>query len=132
MSGGLKYDNGKPDLVLIPPAALIEEGFVWTDGKSKYAAYNWHKGIAYNRILSAIARHYELLKSGIDFDYENRRHHAAAIRAGCAMLIQFTLENRTDLDDRMPIDEETKKKIEKMVQGESIFHILKEYQGEMK
>lgn len=123
---GIKHDKGKPDTSLIPSAAILEEAYLWGDGKIKYTAFNWHKGLMYMRILSAMGRHYELLKSGIDFDYETRRHHGAAIRCGAAMLITFTLEGRTELDDRIQLTEEQKKNIELMAQGESIFDILKD------
>lgn len=124
MSGGLKFDGSKPDMSLIPSAALFEEAGVWTFGKAKYEAFNWHKGITFNRILAAIDRHSALLKAGIDMDYETKRHHAASIRCGCAMLIQFTLEERTDLDDRMKLTDEAKFKIESMAKGELMTDIL--------
>jgi hypothetical protein len=123
---GVKFDQEKPDFSLIPVAALLEEAHLWTDGKVKYSAFNWHKGLLYRRVLAAIERHLYLLKAGIDFDAETKRHHAAAIRCGCAMLIQFTLEGRTDLDDRMPLTPPVKANIESMMSGESMFDILKE------
>ncbi len=123
---GLKFDGSKPDMSLIPAAAVLEEAGVWTFGKAKYEAYNWHKGISYSRILAAIARHQALLSAGIDMDYETKRHHAASIRCGCAMLIQFCLEQRTELDDRIKLDEATKSKIEQMAKGELMSDILKE------
>jgi hypothetical protein len=125
-NAGVKHDAKKPDFSLIPVAAMLEEAHLWTDGKVKYAEFNWHKGLSYRRILSAIERHLYLLKAGIDFDYETKRHHAAAIRCGCAMLIQFTLEEREELDDRMKLQEIDKNKIEAMIQGESLFDILGE------
>lgn len=121
---GLKFDAQKPDMSLIPAAAAIEEAAIWTFGKQKYSAYNWHNGISYSRILAGMERHLTLLKAGIDSDYENSRHHAAAIRCGAAMLIQFTLEDRKDLDDRMLTTEATRTNIERMIQGESIFDII--------
>jgi hypothetical protein len=124
---GAKFDSNKPDFSLIPPAALFEEAILWTDGQAKYAAFNWHKGIKYRRILSAIGRHYALMVGGIDMDYETKRHHAAAIRCGCAMLLQFKLEGRdAELDDRIKLTDEAKKRLNQMAQGESIFDILKE------
>lgn len=123
---GLKFDGSKPDMSLIPSAALLEEAGVWTFGKQKYQAFNWHKGISYNRILAAIERHTALLKAGIDLDYETRRHHAASIRCGCAMLIQFCLEERTELDDRLKLTEQTKFKIEQMAKGELMSDIIAE------
>lgn len=123
---GIKHDGEKPDMSLVPAAALLEEAAVWTFGKKKYSAYNWHNGIVYSRILSAMSRHLELLKAGIDLDYETGKHHGAAIRCCAAMLIQFSLEQRTSLDDRMKINESAKKLIESLAKGESIWDIIKE------
>lgn len=124
--GGKKADNNKPDMSLIPAAAAIEEAHVWTFGKKKYDAYNWHKGIVYSRILSALERHLTLLKAGQDFDYENGFHNAAAIRCCSAMLIQFTMEGRTELDDRMKLSPAASEAITKSIQGVSIQDILKD------
>ena len=124
-TSGLKFDGSKPDMSLIPSAAQLEEAGVWTFGKAKYEAFNWHKGISYNRILAAIERHTVLLKAGIDLDYETQKHHAAAIRCGCAMLIQFTLEGRSDLDDRIKLSDATKLKIEQMAKGELVWELTK-------
>lgn len=126
---GKKFDGQKPDTSLVPPAAILEEAFVWTFGKKKYAAFNWHNGIMYNRILAAIERHTQLLKAGITMDYETRRHHAAAIRCGCAMIIQFDLEGRTELDDRMKLSDAVKGKIENMAKGEFIWDLMVEEVG---
>lgn len=121
---GVKHDQEKPDMSLIPPVAALEEAFVWTFGKKKYTAYNWANGIIYSRILAAIERHLTLLKAGLTLDNETKRHHAAAIRCGCAMLIHFDFAGKTDLDDRMPLTPELKDKIEKMAGGEYIWDIL--------
>ncbi len=130
--GGKKADNNKPDMSLIPAAAAIEEAHVWTFGKRKYDAYNWHKGIVFSRILAAIERHLTLLKAGQDFDYENGYHNAAAIRCGCAMLIQFTMENRTELDDRMQLSPRAVASITNAIQGTSIQDCLNLINEEMK
>lgn len=124
--GGVKYDAGKPDMSLIPSAAALEEAAVWSYGAKKYAEFNWHKGIKYSKVLSAMERHMTLLKAGADFDYENGLHNAAAIRCCAGMLIQFTLEGRTELDNRIKLTADAIKKLEKMAQGASIYNLLKE------
>lgn len=120
---GKKLDSEKPDCSLTPASAELEEAFVWTFGKRKYDSFNWHKGIKYSRVISAMERHLKLLKSGIDRDYDTGYHHAAAIRCGAAMLIQFCLEERVELDDRINLDEETKKKLELMTQGKNVWEL---------
>jgi len=121
---GVKFDSAKPDMSLIPPTAALEEAYVWSFGKAKYAAFNWVHGIKYSRVLSAIERHLTLLKAGITLDSETRRHHAAAIRCGCAMLIHFDIQGRAELDDRMPHSPEMKSKVEQMACGEYIWDLL--------
>lgn len=130
MQQGSKNDQDKPDMSLIPSAAELEEAFVWSKGKKKYSAYNWHNGIMYSRILAAMQRHLSLLKAGIDMDDDTKQHHAACIRCGAAMLIQFTLEIRVELDDRIKLNSVTKEKLKKMSVGETIFDILKEFSDE--
>lgn len=98
--GARKFDGEKPMLGLIPSAALLEEGKVWTFGAKKYDQWNWTKGIKYVRIISALMRHTAAIAAGEDRDPESGCLHAAHIRCCAAMLIEFTQNNRTDLDDR--------------------------------
>jgi len=105
---GLKYDDNKPMMYLIPPLAEEAEARVWTYGDKKYTdpvtgepvLFNWKKGITYSRILSSLQRHLLAIKKGEDIDPETGELHAAAIRCNAAMLIEFTLTKRTELDDR--------------------------------
>lgn len=99
-NSGVKYDNEKPMMSLIPSSAVEEEAMVWTFGAKKYGDYNWTKGLNYSRIISAIMRHTNALNKGQDLDPESNRHHAAHIRCCAAMLIEFHSQGRTDLDDR--------------------------------
>jgi hypothetical protein len=98
---GVKHDDTKPIMALIPPSALDEEAKVWTFGMKKYAAFNWIKGFKYLRILSALMRHTTAILRGEDVDAESGCLHAAHIRCCAAMLIEFHLQKRTDLDDRI-------------------------------
>jgi hypothetical protein len=106
---GLKYDNGKPIMALIPPLAEEYEARTWTKGAEKYqnpatgelGFYNWLDGIVYSKIISSIQRHLNEIKKGNDVDPETQELHAAAIRCNAAMLIEFTVTNRVELDDRM-------------------------------
>ena len=122
---GDKYDNGKPEMQLIPPAAAFEEAAVWTYGRNKYAAFNWYQGMPYSRIISAMERHLTLLKAGQMYDYEHGYHNAASIRCCAAMLIQFTAEGRTELNDLIPMSEENQERMNKLAQGVSIKDLLK-------
>jgi hypothetical protein len=121
---GIKLDQKKPDMSLIPSAAEVEEARVWTAGKVKYSAYNWYSGINYSRILAAMQRHLTLLKAGIDMDDETKAHHAACIRCGSAMLITFTLEGRFSLDDRIQMTDDAKERLKRSIAGETMIDIL--------
>ncbi len=100
-SAGVKYDQGKPMIALIPAVALEEEGKVWTFGAQKYGFWNWHKGLSYVRILSGVLRHISAMLRGEDIDPESGLPHAAHARCGLGMILQFQAENRKELDDRM-------------------------------
>lgn len=97
---GLKYDDGKPLLALVPARALEEEAKVWTFGANKYGTWNWKKGLVITRIMSALLRHAFAIMRGEDIDPESGCHHAAHIRCCAAMLIEFHYANRKELDDR--------------------------------
>jgi hypothetical protein len=97
-NSGIKYDELKSPLALIPPEAIEEEANVWGMGAKKYGLYNFRKGIVYTRIISALLRHTFAILKGEDIDPESGYHHAAHIRCCAGMLLVF--KNRKDLDDR--------------------------------
>lgn len=109
-SKGIKYDQEKPLLALIPVEALEEEGWVWTFGAKKYGYYNWTNGLAYTRIISAMFRHMLAIMRGEDTDPESGRSHAAHIRCCAGMLIKFQKDGRKDLDDRNIVDTNKKQR----------------------
>jgi len=82
---GLKYDNGKARLDLIPPRAEIELGMVLTFGAEKYAVNSWQDvddGI--NRYLAAAMRHINAIRQGETHDKESGLLHSA--HAACNMM----------------------------------------------
>ena len=100
---GVKHDQDKPLMALIPPEALLEEARVWTFGAKKYGNWNWTKGLVYTRVLSATFRHLNSIIMGQDVDKESGCLHAACIRANMGMLISFHVWKRDDLDDRLKL-----------------------------
>lgn len=98
---GIKHDSDKPKMHLTPARTEIEEAKVWTFGSRKYDEYNWAKGLKFSRIISAAKRHLNAIQQGEDIDAESGCLHAAHVRCCMAMLIEFTLDSRSELDDRL-------------------------------
>lgn len=116
MKKGIKYDQEKAPLALIPPEAEEEEARVWQAGAEKYGVHNFRGGLSYLRILSALRRHTNAIICGEDTDPETGCMHAAHIRCCAAMLLVF--KNRKDLDDRF-VDNH-KKKTKMKVNGSKV------------
>lgn len=97
---GVKFDQDKPAMGLLPARAVEEEAYVWGMGAKKYSAHNWRGGLTILRICGAILRHTFAIMRGEDIDPESGRHHGAHIRCDAAMLVEFYYEGRKELDDR--------------------------------
>jgi hypothetical protein len=96
---GVKYDNGKPMIGLLPPEAIIEVAKVFTFGAKKYNSHNWRGGLSYSRLYDAALRHQFAWIGGEDLDQESGISHLAHAACGIMMLIAME-QNRKDLDDR--------------------------------
>lgn len=97
--GGLKYDDEKPAMDLLPSCALLEIGRVLAAGRKKYGKANWTNGIEIGRLLAAAQRHTLQFNAGEDRDAETGTLHLANAATNLLMAI-WMLENRPDLDDR--------------------------------
>jgi len=88
---GIKYDNKKPEMYLLPPLATLEVGKVLTYGASKYSPDNWRRleGLQ-ERYTSAALRHLLASMSGEENDEETGMSHLA--HAICCLL--FKLEDK--------------------------------------
>lgn len=99
LSGGLKFDGGKPPMSLIDRHAIEQISMVLAFGAKKYAAHNWRQGIAYSRLLDAALRHLYAFADGEDLDPESGLSHIA--HAGCCIVFLLgMIHSRPDLDDR--------------------------------
>ena len=65
---GIKHDNGKPRMSLVPPQAIFDIAAVFTDGAIEYGDFNWRDGIVYSRLYSAALRHLLAFWQGEDVD----------------------------------------------------------------
>jgi hypothetical protein len=98
-TGGLKYDQEKPDMSLLSSIAVVKMAEVLTFGKKKYTAHNWRKGIIYSRLISAVFRHLYAWLKGESIDPESGISHLAHAAVNIMFLLEFE-ETRKDLDDR--------------------------------
>lgn len=99
---GLKYDQGKPRMDLIPPELMTEVAKILTFGAKKYEDRNWEKGMDWGRVYGALQRHLWAWWSGQDKDEETGESHLA--HAGCCIAFLITYERRN-------IGEDTREKI---------------------
>lgn len=96
---GLKFDNNKSPLELIPYEALDEIGKVLAAGAKKYKRFNWTNGINYSRLIGAALRHINQFNSGEDKDNETNTNHIANAICNLMFILYFE-KHRKDLDDR--------------------------------
>ena len=95
----VKHDADKPRLDLIPPEALIAVGEVFAYGAEKYEDWNWRKGMAHSRLVSALLRHLMAHQMGEDKDPESGYTHLAHMACNALMLLGSYL-SEDGVDDR--------------------------------
>lgn len=86
---GVKHDDGKPPISLIPRRAIEEEARVFGFGADKYGKGNWRGGLLYSRLIDAALRHVLAFADGENNDPESGLPHTAHARACLAMLMQI-------------------------------------------
>ena len=86
-----KYDNGKAEYSLIPPAALKEIALVFTHGRTKYGPNNWllEEGLEWTRVYDAAIRHIQAWASGDDTDSESHLPHLAHAAVNIIFLLEY-------------------------------------------
>lgn len=87
---GLRYNNNKPKMGLLPLLATQEIAKVLTYGAIKYAPFNWTKGLSWTETLDSALRHLTLWQLGETNDRESGLKHLA--HAGCNILFLITYE----------------------------------------
>lgn len=96
---GVKFDQDKAPMDLLPYESLEEIAKVLNFGAKKYKRANWAQGINQSRLLSAAMRHLGQFNSGEDYDKESNTLHLA--NAACNLLFAIWMyKNRPDMDDR--------------------------------
>lgn len=90
----------KPDLTLVPPAAILHESMAMMDGANKYGPYNWRENkVLYMIYLAAAMRHIQQLIDREDFDPKSKVHHLGHARA-CLGILCDALETGNLIDNR--------------------------------
>jgi hypothetical protein len=89
-SGGIKFDDEKPDYSLVPPNALEDIVKVLTIGAKKYDRHNWKKlDNLHDRYFAAAQRHLWALQKNEIHDPETGIHHAAHAMCCIMFLLEF-------------------------------------------
>lgn len=101
---GVKHDDGKPRMDLLPFDSLEEVAKVLSYGAQKYGAHNWRKGFDYSRLVGATLRHLSAWQSGQDTDKETGLSHLAHAAASLLFIIAQEKEG-TGKDDRYKTSE---------------------------
>jgi len=96
---GVKYDQGKPRMELLPAESLEEIAKVFAFGAVKYGDWNWRGGIEISRLSGAVLRHIFAFLRGETNDPESNLPHVAHAGAGILMILA-TMKNHSDMDDR--------------------------------
>ena len=81
-----KNDSNKPQLSLIPRAALNELARGFAYGANKYGRYNFEKGHQYSRLVDAALRHLSAIAAGEFIDSESGNTHLSHALCSLAML----------------------------------------------
>jgi hypothetical protein len=90
----IKKDEGKPQIHLLPPQALLGISRIMTFGIGKYSEYNYRKGdgLKWTRVYDACQRHLIAWLMGEDIDPESGENHL--YHAGCCIMMLIDLQTR--------------------------------------
>lgn len=86
---GARFNDGKPDLALIPLIGLEDAARVFTYGSKKYAAWNWAKGMAWSVPVACMMRHLAAMQRGEEIDPESGLPHVGHIMCNALMLATY-------------------------------------------
>lgn len=101
MERGLRYNQGKNRLSLVPTSAVEGIGEVLTYGANKYTvkddkgnilidgANNWRKGMPWGEVIDSLKRHLTAFEKGEDHDIESNCMHIDHLLTNAAFLKEF-------------------------------------------
>ena len=105
VSVGIRLDDGKVRLDLIPPEWIWALGQVLTSGAAKYAERNWELGMKWGRVIGPLLRHTMKFICGERYDPETGNHHMAMAAWNCLALMSYDLRKIGE-DDRAKLSPE--------------------------
>lgn len=97
--GGLRYNEGKNKVELIPPEWPWALGMVLTRGAIKYADRNWERGMSWAYMVGSILRHLLKFMCGERYDKESGNHHMAHAAWNCLGLMSYDLRGLQKFND---------------------------------
>ena len=92
---GLKYDEGKTRLDLVPPEAVMALGRVLTYGAEKYEPNSW-RGVEPERYVAALLRHLMAYQMGETHDPESEMPHMWHVLTNAAFLVALMWKDEDD------------------------------------
>lgn len=102
--GGMRKDEGKNMLDLIPPEWIWGLGEVLTQGAEKYAVRNWERGMKWSKMVGCGMRHIFKFVCGERYDPESGCHHL--LHAAWNILSLMTYDLRKIGENDLPTFEE--------------------------
>lgn len=97
--GGLRYNEGKCRVELIPPEWPWSLGMVLTRGAIKYADRNWERGMSWAYMLGSTMRHLFKFCIGERYDKESGNHHLAHAAWNCLGMMSYDLRRMHQFND---------------------------------
>ena len=99
MNKGLRHNEGKLRLDLMPTKAFEEYAKVLTVGAQKYAPRNWEKGMEWSSVMASLKRHVLAWERGEDIDTESGLLHMAHVMCNASFLVDY-YHSKREWDDR--------------------------------
>jgi len=86
---GLRFNEGKDRIDLVPESAINGIAKVLTFGARKYAENNWRLGMKWSKITSSLKRHLAAIDRGEDYDQESGLLHIDHVLTNAAFLKEY-------------------------------------------
>lgn len=102
---GVKFDQGKRRVDLVPTEAINALADVLTAGAVKYGRDNWRKGMDWSRVYGAAQRHMLAFWGGDDIDEESGMPHLWHALTNMAFLVSYQAMS-VGRDDRWKQEDE--------------------------